>query len=360
MSITFSYAQPTAETGWAFENETTTRFTWCYDPEDGPLLALYDKGRREQWEAASRLDWSLDLDPENPMALADDAIPIFGTPVWSRLTAAEQTNVRRHHQAFTLSQFLHGEQGALIATAKIIDMAPSMDAKLCAATQVIDEARHVGIFSRLLRDKFELTYPITPSLRALLQDGLSDGRWDMVYLSMQVLIEGLALASFQRIRDFSTNPLISRIHAYVMQDEARHVAFGRAALAGLYTEFTEGERRERVEFVLTACEQLLDRFDQREMWETLGLPVNECAEATRQSPMMEALRVQLFTRIVPSLKHIGLWDANLQHGLAQLGVLSAFDRDAQAMLNDDERIARHFETSSRERLAEIRRLFKKP
>jgi 1,2-phenylacetyl-CoA epoxidase catalytic subunit len=359
MVTTFQYVHPLTETQWVFDGQAATQFTWRYDQEDASLLSLYEKGKREQWDAATRLDWSVDLDPENPMLLDDDSIPIFGTEMWQRLTVKERAKVRHHHQAFTLSQFLHGEQGALIATAKIIEMAPSMDAKLCAATQVIDEARHVDIYARLLREKFDLAYPITPSLRSLLEDGLSDPRWDMVYLTMQILIEGLALASFQRIRDFSRHPLISRVHAYVMQDEARHVAFGRAALKGIYEQFSSGERREREQFVVAACEQLLARFDQWEMWETLGLPARECAEATRRSEMMQTLRTQLFSRIIPSLKHIGLWSPELHAGLAQLGVIASLDRDASAMLAEDERIARHFETAPRERIAEIRSFLRK-
>src|SRR4029077_20615130 len=120
-----------------------------------------------------------------------------------------------------------GEQGALVCTAKIVQQVPSVDAKFYAATQVVDEARHVEAYARLLHEKFQLTYPITPTLRSLLEQVLVDARWDMTYLGMQVLIEGLALASFATIRDQAKKPLAASVNAYVMQDEARHVAFGR-------------------------------------------------------------------------------------------------------------------------------------
>ena len=70
---------------------------------------------------------------------------------------------------------------------------------------------------------------------------------------MQVLIEGLALAAFQRIRDQSKNTLAAAVNAYVMQDEARHVAFGRLALREYYPQLTDAERAEREEFVVEAC-----------------------------------------------------------------------------------------------------------
>jgi hypothetical protein len=192
------------------------------------LLKLYAKGKARQWDADRRIDWSQDLDPENPEQLTDESIPIFGSPPFQRLTPSEKAELRRHFQSWQLSQFLHGEQGALICTAKIVQQVPSIDAKFYAATQVVDA------YSRLLHDKFELAYPITPTLKRLLDDVLSDTRWDMTYLGMQVLIEGLALAAFASIRDQSQNPLAAAVNAYVMQDEARHVAFGRFALRDYY------------------------------------------------------------------------------------------------------------------------------
>src|SRR5947207_3014563 len=171
--------------------------------------------------------------------------------------------------------------------------------KLYAATQVIDEARHVEAYSRLLHDKFELAYPITPTLQRLLDNVLTDSRWDMTYLGMQVLIEGLALAAFAQIRDQSQNPLAAAVNAYVMQDEARHVAFGRFALRDYYPTLTQAERDEREEFAVEACYLMRDRFQAAEGWETLGLPVDRCAAYMLESGFMQRYRSALFSRIVP-------------------------------------------------------------
>ena len=170
--------------------------------------------------------------------------------------------MRRNLQAHTLSQFMHGEQGALIATSKIVQTVPNIEAKFYAATQVMDEARHVEAYARLLHEKVKLAYPITRTLALLLESTITDRRWDMTYLGMQVLIEGLALAAFQRIRDTSSNTLAAAVNAYVMQDEARHVAFGRLALRDYYPELTDAERDEREEFVVEACYHMRDRFNQ--------------------------------------------------------------------------------------------------
>src|SRR5262249_29055154 len=191
--------------------------------------------------------------------------------VWHKLTARERSAVRRHVQAWQLSQFLHGEQGALVCTAKIVQQVPSVDAKFYAATQVMDEARHVETYSRLLHEKFELAYPITPTLKALLHDVLSDSRWDLTYLGMQVLIEGLALAAFASIRDQAKNSLAAAVNAYVMQDEARHVAFGRLALRDYYPQLTQKERAEREEFAVEASYRMRDPVLAEAVWDALGL-----------------------------------------------------------------------------------------
>jgi len=343
MTTEFRYAIPVESTDWTFDAATETAFRWEYEDERADLLKLYDKGKKQQWDADERLDWSQDLDPENPMMLADESIQIFGTDVWNRMTEKEKTRLRHHLQSQSLSQFMHGEQGALIATAKIVQTVPDTAAKFYAATQVMDEARHVEAYARLLHEKFEMVYPITDSLQALLKDCISDRRWDMTYLGMQILIEGLALAAFQRIRDMAKNPLAAAVNAYVMQDEARHVAFGRLSLRDYYPELTDAERGEREEFVVEACWHMRDRFNQRDVWEALDLPVEECMALAEQSPMMENFRKRLFSRIVPTIRDIGLWGPTVQKAYVDMGVMEYAEVDAAELLENDERVAEEFD-----------------
>ena len=229
MSSHDRYAIP-ADSDWTVSGGVENVYALDYEDTRPELLNLYRKGKNLQWDSETRIDWSQDLDPENPEGMPDESIPIFAWDGFAKLTAQEKSRVRHHFQAWQLSQFLHGEQGALLCTAKIVQTVPGIDAKFYAATQVIDEARHVESYSRLLHEKFELAYPVNKSLKTLLDQTLSDSRWDMTYLGMQILVEGLALAAFQQIRDGAQNPLAASVNAYVMQDEARHVAFGRLAL----------------------------------------------------------------------------------------------------------------------------------
>src|SRR5436190_14208475 len=312
MTTNRRYAIPVEDSTWAVRNAFDTVFRWEYEEGRAALMNLYEKGKKLQWNTNARIDWSQNLDPENPQELPDESVSIFGSPMWERLTRQEKATLRRHFQAWQLSQFLHGEQGALVCTAKIVQQVPTIDAKFYAATQVVDEARHVEAYARLLHEKYDLVYPINPHLKSLLDDTLADARWDFTYLGMQVLIEGVALAAFGVIRDQATNPLAQSVTAYVMQDEARHVAFGRLALRDYYPQLTEKERDEREEFIVEGCYLLRDRFLAEEVWDALGLPVEECMRYVDRSEMMQMYRTSLFTRIVPTIKEIGLWGPRVQ------------------------------------------------
>jgi hypothetical protein len=343
MSTVDRYAVPTAAADWDVKQQFTSTFRWEYEDGRASLLNLYEKGKTRQWNATERIDWSQQLDPENPEQLPDESMPIFGSDPYLRMTEKERVTARTHFQSWQLSQFLHGEQGALVCTAKIVQQVPNMDSKFYAATQVIDEARHVEAYSRLLHEKFQLAYPITPTLRTLLENVLSDSRWDMTYLGMQVLIEGLALAAFAQIRDQAQNPLAAAVNAYVMQDEARHVAFGRLALRDFYPQLTQAERDEREEFAVEACYAMRDRFQAEEVWGALGLPVAECAAYMNESGFMRRYRSALFTRIVPAMKDIGLWGDKIRKAYAEMGILGFADTDLHDLAKHDEQVADQFD-----------------
>jgi len=331
MATTFRYQIPVEQTQWKFEGRADTAFTWEYEDGREKLLKLYDKGKQQQWDASTRIDWSQDLDPENPMMLDDRAVQIWGSPIWERLTGKERTLVRCHLQAQSLSQFMHGEQGALIATAKIVQTVPDADAKFYAATQVMDEARHVEVYERYLREKVELTYPINEHLRRLLDAILSDPRWDMKYLGMQILVEGLAMAAFKFLHTFSREPLVKELTHNVMRDEARHVAFGVLSLKDYYlSELNEKERREREEFTYESCRLMRDRFLAQEVWESMQMPVAECLELAMRSPAMIEFRRLLFMRIVPNIKRLGLLSPWLRERFTELGILQFEDMPADA------------------------------
>jgi hypothetical protein len=349
MSTRDLYTTPIASPDWSVPAAGAARFSWEYDDGRDRLLALYQKGKDKQWDSAKRIDWGIEVDPFNVLGVPDESLAIYGTKYWDMLSDYQRKDVRRHAASWQFSQFLHGEQGALVCASRIVESVPDLDAKFYGATQVMDEARHVEVYGKFLQEKIGLVYPINDQLQKLLAETLTDSRWDMPYLGMQVLIEGLALAAFGLMRDMTTMPLPKQILAYVMQDEARHVAFGRLALRDYYKQITEAERKEREDFVIEGCYLMRDRIRGFEIWENFGIPLKEIKPILDDSPYMRLFRNLLFSRIVPCVRDIGLWSERLQQFYDDLGVLDMAGQNLEQLMSQDEDIA---DKLDRERFAE--------
>jgi len=355
MSTHELYTIPAEHRTWDVEMEGSARFTWEYDDGRDRLLSLYQKGKDKQWDQVHRIDWDLEVDPMDVLGLPDETIAIFGTPQWDRIKNDRKAvgELKQHMTSWQFSQFLHGEQGAMICSARIVESVPDLDSKFYAATQTMDEARHAETYARFLQEKVGLLYPINEHLKSLLDDTLTDKRWDMPYLGMQVLIEGLALAAFGLLRDMTDRPLPKQILAYVMQDEARHVAFGRLALRDYYSQLTSKEKEEREEFVVEGCYLMRDRFRQQEVWANLGFDVEESMRSVEQSEYFRLFQSLLFSRIVPCVKDIGLWGPKVQKAYADMGVLDMAGVDLAKLMKQDEDIAEQLDV---EKAAEQRDL----
>ena len=217
----------------------------------------------------------------------------------------EWMNLGMEFQNWSLSQFMHGEQGALICTAKIVETVPWIDAKYYASTQVMDEARHVEVFAKYLDTKLNGHYPLNAHLGLLLDDIIEDSRWDMTYLGMQIMVEGLALAAFGFMHQMTTEPLLKKLLRYVMSDEARHVAFGVLSLKEYYAELSDAEMLERQEFAFEAAVRMRDRFMQQEVWERMGLKPKEVLPAAHRQPEPPALPADALHQDRPELQEAG-------------------------------------------------------
>ncbi|MGW2486855.1 ferritin-like domain-containing protein [Streptomyces sp. NPDC001606] len=352
------YANEPGDSPWQVPATGAARFSWEYDDGRDRLLALYQKGKDKQWDGQTRIDWDLEVDPHDALGTPEQAMSLYGTPYWDKLNAKDRGELRRHYASWQFSQFLHGEQGAMICAARIVESVPDMDAKFYSATQTMDEARHAEIYSRFLHEKIGLVYPINDNLQSLLGDTLRDSRWDMPYLGMQVLIEGLALAAFGMIRDTTKKPLPKQILTYVMQDEARHVAFGRMALRDYYQQLTDAELREREEFVIEGCYLMRDRLRGVEVLENFGIPRAEAEALSERSEYLQLFRKLLFSRIVPCVKDIGLWGKRLQQAYVDMGVLELGDSSLDLLMAQDEELAdrldaERFAAEEQERVAEV-------
>ncbi|MET0894248.1 MAG: ferritin-like domain-containing protein [Acidimicrobiia bacterium] len=312
--------------------EADTIFTWDYERTRPALGKLYEKAKHSMWDA-NDLPWHIDVDQEKVAENNqnqngfDRHADHTGTP-FEKWGDKEWIQFGVESQNWTLSQFLHGEQGALICTAQIVETVPWIDAKYYAATQVMDEARHVEVFSRYLDTKLSGHYPINAHLKMLLDEIIADSRWDMTYLGMQIMVEGLALAAFGFLHQMTTEPLLKQLLRQVMSDEARHVAFGVLSLQEYYQQLTNAEIRERQEFAFEAAVRMRDRFMQQETWERMGVDVKEAVKAMQQSPERPIFQAMLFSKIVPNCKKLGLLDAGdgwLRDRFTELGVIQFED-----------------------------------
>jgi hypothetical protein len=315
-------------------------FTWNYEKGERPALnKLYEKAKRAQWNGETDLPWETEVDIEKVTANAprdQNTDPVLvaaqqaGAPLhgWGQ---AEWDAIQIEMQNWTMSQFMHGEQGALICTAKIVETVPWIDAKYYASTQVMDEARHVEVFAKYLDTKMNGHYPINAHLGMLLDDIISDSRWDITYLGMQIMVEGLALAAFGFMHMLTEEPLLKQLLRYVMSDEARHVAFGVLSLKEFYEGLSDKEMLERQEFAFEAAVRMRDRLLQQEVWERMGVDVRAMVklqlehEGNKNDDPFQQL---LFSKIVPNCKKLGLLDRNggwLRSKFGEMGVIQFED-----------------------------------
>ncbi len=313
-------------------------FTWDYEKgARPPLEKLYEKAKVSMWNGETDLPWDTVVDQEkvvianaeagNAQGLGLADFDVTGTP-FEKWNDDQWMKLGIESQNWTLSQFMHGEQGALICTAKIVETVPWIDAKYYASTQVMDEARHVEVFAKYLDTKLSGHYPVNAHLKMLLDDIVNDSRWDMTYLGMQIMVEGLALAAFGFMHQMTTEPLLKQLLRYVMSDEARHVAFGVLSLKEYYEGLSDAEIYERQQFAFEAAVRMRDRFLQQEVWERMDVPVKEAIELVMRTPTRQVFQMMLFSKIVPNCKKLGLLDRNdkwLRHRFEELGVIQFED-----------------------------------
>ncbi len=341
----------------AVKNQADTLFTWDYEKGKRPRLdKLYEKAKNSQWNAQTDLDWSIEVDTQKAFNIFTESSNV-NTGHWTEHpdSPAKNWGDKEWEQfslesfAWRLSQFKHGEQGALLCTAKIVETVPWIDAKYYAATQVVDEARHVEVFEKYIEEKVGITYPVNPHLQLLLDDIINDSRWDMTYLGMQIMVEGLALAAFGLMHQVTTEPLLKKLLRYVMSDEARHVAFGVLSLQEVYQDMSAKDILERQEFAFEAGIRMRDRLLQQEVWDKMGCNVKQAVQHGLNVPEEDDIFNQLlFAKIVPNCRKLGLLDAGdgwLREKFTEIGVIElehledTGDEYEAFALDDDELIA---------------------
>lgn len=316
-----------------FHTPLNGSYNWDYQLAENRIKKLYELGKELNWNATHDIDWSQSpnfQDRSNnhsmrAIALNENNNAFVDFPAYKVLSEEEKLEFARHMQAWTISQFLHGEQGALLVASQLASCAPTFNAKLYAASQTFDEARHVEVFTRYLREKVGLMYPITRSLKSLLDKILSDPRWDLKFIGMQIIIEGLALAALGVMREHTTDPVLKELVHLVIRDEARHVTFGVNYLESFVETLDDDEREERAQFAYEACVVMRERILATDVFRRYGWDVEQAREYALRGPIRQQFRKLIFSRVMPNLKRIGLLTDNIRPKFETLGILEFED-----------------------------------
>ena len=314
----FTLTTPTQEPG--IETALQVVYQWNYDPEVEELRRLYVKATEAQWIAGRDIDWDQPIDlarfASTPLGTA---VPVEQTSYWRGLPEETRWELTRRTAAFRLSNFLHGEQGALMVAAQLVNAVPHTDAKFYAATQTMDEARHVDVFARYIAKLAEVQ-PIAPALKRVLDGTLQTGDWLQKLVGMQIVVEGLALYSFREMRTLTEEPLLKGLLTYVARDESRHHAYGVQYVERCVPCLSDTQRRELEDFALEAARTLIDSRNQQtlatavmQIWQEAGVdPVALCAcgARARAAPPRHARAGRRLGPVsgfvVPTLRRCGL------------------------------------------------------
>lgn len=315
-----------------FNTPLTGSFNWDYNSANAKIRRLYELGKAHNWNTTLDVDWDAPCDLDDfPSDLAFSALN--GYPEYEALTHAQKVRFAWEAHAQTMSQFLHGEQGALLVASQLVSCAPTSDAKLYAASQTFDEARHVEVFNRYLRQRCGMIYPINKNLKALIGKVLADERWDLKFIGMQLVIEGLALAAFGTQVRTTRDPLLKQIVDLVMRDEGRHVAFGVNYLEDWIKALPEEEIEDRAEFAYQACLVMRDRLFGMDVMREYGFDLEAARKHILDSVVINLFRELLFERIVPNLKRVGLLTERVRPKYEALGALQYEDLAGDVLID---------------------------
>jgi len=304
-----------------FQTPLTGAYNWDYRVQDDRIKKLYELGKQLNWNVETDIDWSKPptrLTPEQ----RDAVVPFVGYAPYDAMSEEQKEDFAEHMNAWTLAQFLHGEQGALLVASQLASCAPTLNAKLYAASQTFDEARHVEVFNKYLQTKVGYMYPVDPALKSLLDKILTDARWDLKFIGMQLIIEGLALSAFTTMK--ATTPagaLLSDIIELVLRDEARHVTFGINYLEQHLNNLSEAEREERARFAYEACVVARERMIPKDVFHHFGWNVEEARGIYLEGEFRQMFRNLMFMRVMPNLRRIGLLTDSVRPLFEKLGML---------------------------------------
>ena len=309
--------------------DTVFEFDYSVQAED--MRSLYEKAKRDQWNATRDIAWATP-ETDDGRVLADELIDIHGSPLWEKLSERDRVELNRRITAWRLSVLVYGEQGAMLACSQLVDIVPGTDEKFFQATQVMDEARHNEVLERYIQTRLGgLHYPMPENERFLFDTILTDPRWYIKTIALQLVAETFAVSMFKMMAEAAVDPVLGEVCRRILLDESRHMGFGMLALPKIVREATEGERREMEDFTCLAVEKVLTGFFPLEAYQDLGFSPAQIQEvrtyrrdaASRNdyAAFRKYFRRDMHTAMVNNLARINLLTERVRPRLAALGVV---------------------------------------
>jgi hypothetical protein len=301
-------------------------WSWDYGSRVAELRSLYEKGKVHQWNAETDLDWSIPCTNDNLIVGHQASMLAMLTQMAGR-DEATQKAAAFDEINYLLSQLLHGEQAALQLCGQLTNVCEQMDEKWYAASQVIDEARHIEVISKFIERKMGTIYPIAPTLKILLDELLQVESAHKKTLGMQCLFEGMAVGIFDMLRGESKNALLSEMLRRVEQDEARHAAFGVLVMRRVVAE-SEPEQMDEMEDWAFGVLEALNANQQLDMLRVLGPKYGiDPEQVTRMALAMpnfaEFNSMAYMHTVLPNLTSLGLITERTRDRYLDLGMLAA-------------------------------------
>lgn len=312
------------------ESPLRTIFEFDYSVRAEDMRSLYEKAKRDQWNASRDIAWDTP-EPDDGRVLSDELVDGFGSPLWERLSERDRVELNRRMTAWRLSVLVYGEQGALLACSQLVDIVAGTDEKFFQATQVVDEARHNEVLERYLQVRLGgLHYPMPANERLLFDVILGDPRWYIKTIALQLVAETFAVSLFRMMAEAARDPLLSQICRRILQDESRHMGFGMLALPAIVRHASERERHEMEDFTCEAVEKVLTGFFPADVYRDLGLSPTQISEVQAHRRQAAAhndyavfrkyFRRDMHASMVSNLARIGLLTDRVRPRLARLGI----------------------------------------
>jgi hypothetical protein len=300
-------------------------WTWEYGSEVEELRALYERGKKGQWNAETDVDWSLPFPRDEWFVPRENALLL--PTLLTMMGQDEEVCRQAAFDEFThlMSQLLHGEQAALQLCGQLTNTCPTMDQKFYAGSQVIDEVRHVEVMSKFLQRKLGSIHPIDPTLKVLLDRLLEAPTWKLKTLGMQCLFEGMAVGILDMVGRATTNPLLKDVIRRVQLDESRHAAFGILSMRQVVREATPQEIEDMEDFAYNILETLnanqqLDFL--RLVGPRYGLDPDAVVQMLHGMPQWAQINSEVYMHtVVPNLKRLGLITERTEDKYRKAGIL---------------------------------------